>query len=660
MALAKASLPSKYIGFWRPPLHRKRKAIRCPDRRKENLKTYHTPQPRSKRKRLYGAVTLSMMAFLLTCSPSKQAPILAKAFIPTDNCRLSVHRSTKIKGNHKRQLPLISHRIIAPLSAKEDDEQESSGFDFFKRNDQTKEEKGQTKGNDEEDASGFDFFKRKDDSKDEKGKPKRKNEKGQTKGNDEEEASGFDFFKRKDDTKDEKGKAKRKNRNEEENDDDDVMKGIPLVGRFFNTDEEIEEKRRLKKEEKKEKSRLKKEMKQFFATEEAKEAKKNIKREQKEEKVRLKREAKEKKEERKKRKRDRNDKKGNNDQDDNERNGIVGSVKNYFQERQQRKDAENLRFQVLRREEERQKQLEKDAEELRLAVQKREEERKKKLENQPGRKKLKLPSAPIAGSLTGRPSEDIVRQKIQAQKEIDRKRRERMQARADESSVAPVPNKEQSNSKDDNNKEQDKGKSGSKSQRIGNVVSAAQKFVSNVFTDSEEWTVIAPKTRIMPGEIVPVTLQGLNLLLVASKDGSAVHCLANSCPHLGTPLEVGSLDRRPIESGLPNSSSSNNPDIQPVKKETFFQENDIANMLKQDGCEECIVCPLHKTAFALKSGEVRGEWCPYPPVIGKLTGALQPVASLPVFEVRTRGKNIEVRLNTPVKINDDSPEDKKK
>ena len=96
-----------------------------------------------------------------------------------------------------------------------------------------------------------------------------------------------------------------------------------------------------------------------------------------------------------------------------------------------------------------------------------------------------------------------------------------------------------------------------------------------------------------------------------------------------------------------------------VKDSSFFKETDISRMLKEDGCEDCIVCPLHKTAFALKSGEVRGEWCPYPPVIGKLTGAVKGQSNLPVFDVRTRGKNIEVRLNTPVEIMDSSRDKKR-
>jgi nitrite reductase/ring-hydroxylating ferredoxin subunit len=172
----------------------------------------------------------------------------------------------------------------------------------------------------------------------------------------------------------------------------------------------------------------------------------------------------------------------------------------------------------------------------------------------------------------------------------------------------------------------------------------AKKIVSTVWAPTrtlEEWIVVAPKTRISPGEIVSITAAGLDLLLVASKDGSSLHCIANSCPHLGTPLEVGLLDRRPIE-----GYSFGTTDAEP----SILQETDIAKLLTQDGCEDCIVCPLHKTAFALESGEVRGEWCPYPPILGKVMGAVKTRESLPVFEVRTRGKNIEVRLNTPVDV----------
>ena len=439
--------------------------------------------------------------------------------------------------------------------------------------------------------------------------------KGSNEKDDSEKESPFGFFNRKEKREDPIDVS----------DEDGKPKDLPIVGRFFSTEEEKEERRLIKKAESEEKEKLKLEAKK--------------------EKERLKIEA---KVERQRRERE-SDKDYN--ADDEENANVVTGVKNYFRERQIRKDSEILRFQVMRREEERLKQQEKDAEELRLAVQQREEDRLKKMA------KNKMPTAPLVPKTGLSPTEDIVRRKIQSQKKIDLARKGRLEKiRAERGGVVPNP-KEGSKQK----QKDKKSDSSSKSQRLGGVVSAAQKFISGVFeAKAEEWIVVAPKTRISPGEIVAVTAAGIDLLLVASKDGSAVHCVANSCPHLGTPLEVGSLERLPIESkNTPPPSQQqqgSSPKVQPKEKKeaSFFKENDIARMLKQDGCEDCIVCPLHKTAFALESGEVRGEWCPYPPVIGKLTGAVKKQTSLPVFDVRTKGKNIEIRLNTPVEI-DDSP-----
>jgi nitrite reductase/ring-hydroxylating ferredoxin subunit len=179
----------------------------------------------------------------------------------------------------------------------------------------------------------------------------------------------------------------------------------------------------------------------------------------------------------------------------------------------------------------------------------------------------------------------------------------------------------------------------------------------NIFDsgDEEQWVVVAPKTRISPGECVPVTVGGIDLLLVASKDGSALHCISNSCPHLGTPLELGTLERRPIETKTTTSTGGPAASATATKSKSSV---DATGSRKDDGCEDCIVCPLHRTAFALESGEVRGEWTPYPPVIGKLTGALKKQSNLAVFDVRIRGKNIEVKLNTPFDATaDDDPSD---
>jgi len=177
-----------------------------------------------------------------------------------------------------------------------------------------------------------------------------------------------------------------------------------------------------------------------------------------------------------------------------------------------------------------------------------------------------------------------------------------------------------------------------------NPFTFAQKFVSGIFNGrgGEEWVPIVPKTRLDPGEIVPVTVNGIDLLVIASKDGRKLYSIANSCPHLGTPLETGKLVRLPIENSPTPSESL------PLRKS--FTEQDVATLLAQDGCEDCIVCPLHRTAFALKSGDVRGEWCPYPPVVGKLVGTIKSQTSVAVFDVRTRGKQVEVRINTPIDL----------
>mmetsp|Transcript_40776 Transcript_40776/g.127601 ORF Transcript_40776/g.127601 Transcript_40776/m.127601 type:complete len:123 (+) Transcript_40776:305-673(+) len=95
----------------------------------------------------------------------------------------------------------------------------------------------------------------------------------------------------------------------------------------------------------------------------------------------------------------------------------------------------------------------------------------------------------------------------------------------------------------------------------------------------------------------------MNLLIAADTNG-AIYCLANVCPHLGTPLDQGT----------------------------------VANGV--------IVCPLHKTAFSLKSGEVVGDWCPFPPILGPMVlGKLEPAKNVATFPVRSSGSNIQVQVN---------------
>jgi nitrite reductase/ring-hydroxylating ferredoxin subunit len=195
-----------------------------------------------------------------------------------------------------------------------------------------------------------------------------------------------------------------------------------------------------------------------------------------------------------------------------------------------------------------------------------------------------------------------------------------------------------------------------------NPLSSLSKLLAlDRFGPIEQWITVFPKTRIMPGQIVPVTVAGLDLLVIASRDGRRLYCIVNSCSHLGTPLETGTLVRLPrvaAASGSASTSSASPQGTLPPPSAALvggattaassFTERDISNLLSQDGCEDCIVCPLHRTAFALESGDVRGEWCPYPPVLGSLMATAKKPVGIATFDVRTRGKFVQVRINTPL------------
>lgn len=199
-----------------------------------------------------------------------------------------------------------------------------------------------------------------------------------------------------------------------------------------------------------------------------------------------------------------------------------------------------------------------------------------------------------------------------------------------------------SNEKEDT----DKKKNEEPDKNISSVFSSVQRFFGGTFTSNnqEQWVPVFPKTRLSPGEIVPATIGGIDLLVIASKDGRKLYCIANSCSHLGTPLETGKIVRLPVEGSEGTEDTSRQP----------FTETEVSAILQQDGLEDCIVCPLHRTAFALKSGEVRGEWCPYPPVVGKLVGTVKQPTGVATFDIRTKGKQIEVRINSLLDERDDA------
>mmetsp|Transcript_33219 Transcript_33219/g.48776 ORF Transcript_33219/g.48776 Transcript_33219/m.48776 type:complete len:431 (-) Transcript_33219:94-1386(-) len=192
----------------------------------------------------------------------------------------------------------------------------------------------------------------------------------------------------------------------------------------------------------------------------------------------------------------------------------------------------------------------------------------------------------------------------------------------------------------------------------GGYISAAQSYISGALfrndnVTKEEWAVVCPKIAIAPGVSVPVAVNGINLLIIASRDAKRLYCIENSCPHLGTPLETGIMKReeklKTVTKDTPGSVMEDDMTKSQSRSFPFFgNQKTVPKGQGQvnDGCEDCITCPLHQTQFSLESGEPRGEWCPYPPVIGSIVGAIKPKANLVKFAVRARGKNIEVRINS--------------
>lgn len=153
-------------------------------------------------------------------------------------------------------------------------------------------------------------------------------------------------------------------------------------------------------------------------------------------------------------------------------------------------------------------------------------------------------------------------------------------------------------------------------------LSAISEAWNSVFSDDSKWVTVCAKTDIAPGMCLPISAAGLDLLLIASRDGRKLYCVANECAHFGTPLETGIIQK--------------------------YEEDSSGVACPNPRGRECITCPLHRTVFDLENGQVVGQWCPHPPGLGNIVGAVKKENKLPTFETRTRGKNIQVSLVSEV------------
>jgi nitrite reductase/ring-hydroxylating ferredoxin subunit len=125
------------------------------------------------------------------------------------------------------------------------------------------------------------------------------------------------------------------------------------------------------------------------------------------------------------------------------------------------------------------------------------------------------------------------------------------------------------------------------------------------------WTTICESKDLSPNSLKAGFGAGQDILIATDKGGKPF-AAANVCPHIGTPLDQGTVE---------------------------------------DGA---IVCPLHRSAFDLKSGALVGPWCPAPPLIGPLTGKLKSPRSLQVFQCRNQGGKVQVLLDVNAKKRFDS------
>ena len=125
------------------------------------------------------------------------------------------------------------------------------------------------------------------------------------------------------------------------------------------------------------------------------------------------------------------------------------------------------------------------------------------------------------------------------------------------------------------------------------------------------WTTVCSAKDLQPSSLKAAFGAGQDIL-VATDKGGKLFATANVCPHIGTPLDQGTVE---------------------------------------DGA---IVCPLHRSAFALRTGKLVGPWCPAPPLIGPLTGKLKSPRELKTFQVRKQGDKVQVLLDVNAKKRFDS------
>jgi nitrite reductase/ring-hydroxylating ferredoxin subunit len=119
------------------------------------------------------------------------------------------------------------------------------------------------------------------------------------------------------------------------------------------------------------------------------------------------------------------------------------------------------------------------------------------------------------------------------------------------------------------------------------------------------WIKVLSQDALPEGARQVVQVGEREVLLVNLK--GQVYAVANRCPHMGAALAKGEVTD-----------------------------------------EGAIVCPRHRSAFDLRTGDVK-EWSPWPPAVGRVLGAISREKALPVFPTRVEEGSIwiVVESDTP-------------
>ena len=133
---------------------------------------------------------------------------------------------------------------------------------------------------------------------------------------------------------------------------------------------------------------------------------------------------------------------------------------------------------------------------------------------------------------------------------------------------------------------------------------ATVSMMAGKIADTKKFVPACPTSECIPGRATSAVCGGLDICVATNTDGS-IFAVGNKAPVVGTPMAAGQVRNGQIKD------------------------------------------PLTGTAFDLKTGEVRGPWCPNFP-FSLLFSGIEPTG-LPVFKVKKEGSSVCVEVNVAAK-----------